>query len=158
MLLVPHTIVGVAIAATVPNPLISVPLSFGLHFLGDMVPHWDFYTGTTREERLKGWIPLAIMADLTLGVATGVFFTLYALWVVKNPHLALNIFMCGIASVLPDVITGPSMYIEHANGISKIVHKIQSKLQFQTDLPWGLITQLVVVAASLLLISGSIIL
>jgi len=156
MLLTPHTIVGVAVAATVPQMGISVPLSFVLHFVGDLIPHWDFYVGTTKEERLKGWRPLALMIDLSVGIAIGLTFTLYALWVLNNPPLALNIFLCGIASVLPDALTGPALYIKNSNGISKTCHKIQSKLQNQADLPWGAVTQLIVVLFSFLLILNSI--
>lgn len=156
MLLTPHTFVGVAVAATVPQTGIAVFISFILHFIGDLIPHWDFYCGTTKEERLKGWRPLAVMADLSIGIAVGLTFTLYALWVLKNPNLSLNIFLCGIASVLPDAITGPALYVKNSNGISKICHKIQSRLQNQTSFLFGIATQIIVVIFSLLLISNSI--
>jgi hypothetical protein len=152
MLLTPHTFVGVAIATTIPNPLIAVPLAFFSHFAGDLIPHWDFYSESSREERIKGWIPLAVMADMALGVAVGIFYSLHALWVLKDNMLALNIFLCGIASVLPDAMTGPSLYISKAGNIFKLVHKLQSKLQFQVPLPWGAISQIVVVVLSILII------
>src|SRR3989304_7989350 len=41
MLLTPHTAVGIALGAAIPNPIISVPLAFISHFALDMVPHWD---------------------------------------------------------------------------------------------------------------------
>lgn len=156
MLLTPHTIVGVAVATSVPEIGLAVPISFVLHFLGDMVPHWDFYSDTTKEERIRGWRPLALMADLAIGVAVGMTFTLYALWVLQSPQMALNIFLCGIASVLPDAITGPSIYIKTPNGISKLIHKIQGKLQYQIDLPWGIVTQILVTIFALLLTSNSV--
>lgn len=144
MLLTPHVLVGVTVASLVRNPFIAVPVSFGLHFLGDMVPHWDFYTGTTREERIKGWRPLAVMGDMAIGVAVGVFFTLYGLWVKNDALLATNMFLCGVTSVLPDVLTGPSLYIENSHNLFRVVHKIQSKLQFSAGLPWGMLTQLLI--------------
>ena len=157
MLLTPHTIVGVAIASTVPNPFIAVPLSFFMHFMGDLVPHWDFYTHTSRENRVIGWRPLAVMADLAIGVAVGVAFTTYALWVLKSPPISLNVFLCGIASVLPDVLTGPSLYTSKPLKLFKIIHKIQSKLQTPANLPWGMISQIIIVAFCLLVISDSLI-
>lgn len=154
MLLTPHTVVGVAIATAIPNPLIAVPIALVFHFLGDLVPHWDFYSHTKREDRLEGWRPIAVMGEMAIGVAVGMYFTLHALWVLHNPMLSLNIFLCGIASVLPDAMTGPSIYIKGIDNIFAIVHKIQHKLQFQAPLPWGLISQFVVMALCLILIAS----
>lgn len=156
MLLTPHTLVGVAIATMIRNPLIAVPVAFGMHFAGDLVPHWDFYTGTRREERMKGWRPVAVMVDLGAGIAVGMFFTLYALWVVNNPGLALNILLCGVASVMPDVLTGPSIYMENSKKLFVWVHTLQSKLQTTAPIVPGILTQVFVSAFSLVLIASSI--
>ena len=156
MLLTPHTLVGIAVATMIRNPLIAVPVSFGLHFVGDMVPHWDFYTGTLREERVRGWRPIAVMADLALGVAVGVSFTLYALWVLNNPGLAVNILLCGVAGVMPDVLTGPSLYLKDSKKLFEWVHSIQSRLQTSAPLIPGVLTQVFVSAFSLVLIANSI--
>lgn len=158
MLLTPHTIVGIAIATSIPNPFISVPISFLLHFVGDTIPHWDFFYRTKKEERIIGWRPVAVMADLVLGVGVGLTFTLFALWVNGNSSLALNIFLCGIASVFPDILEVPYIYMKEEPKFLRTLTKIQRKAQFQASLPWGLLTQAVVVIVSLLLISGSIVL
>ncbi|RJR26925.1 hypothetical protein C4561_04065 [candidate division WWE3 bacterium] len=156
MLLTPHTLVGIAIGASIPNPQIAVPLAFVMHFMGDMVPHWDFYTDTTIEQRQTGWRPIAVMADFGLGIATGTFFTLYALWIAGDASLALNIFLCGIAAVLPDALTAPVMFSKNPNFISKLLGKIQSALQFSAPVIFGLLTQILVSAFAFLLISSSI--
>jgi len=156
MLLTPHTFVGVAIATAIPNPYIAVPLSFAMHFAGDMIPHWDFFSNTKKEERLVGWRPLAVMADLVIGVAVGLIFTLYTLWVLRNSSLAINIFLCGIVSVLPDALEGPYIYMQSNPKILRWLVKIQSKMQFQAPLPWGVITQIFVIFVSLSLILSSI--
>ena len=122
MLLTPHTLVGVAVGASIPNPFIAVPLSFALHFLADKVPHWDFYSNTEKEQRLKGWRPIAVMADLIVAVAIGLTFTYYALWVNGNPAMALNIFLCGIAAVLPDALEGPYIFMDKE---PKILEKLK---------------------------------
>jgi hypothetical protein len=152
MLLTPHTLVGIAIATAIPNPLIAAPLSFAMHFAGDRVPHWDFYSNTKKEDRLVGWRPLAVMADLVVGVAIGLTFTLYALWVVKNPNLSLNIFLCGIASVLPDALEGPYIFMKKEPAFLHWLTFMQKKMQFQAPLPWGIITQILVSGLSLFLI------
>jgi hypothetical protein len=155
MLLTPHTLVGVAIASAIHNPIIAVPVAFGFHFLGDLVPHWDFYSKTTREQRVKGWRPVAVMAEMGLGIAVGMYFTLQALWVYHDSMQALNIFLCGIASVLPDVLTGPDIYFDKRLKMFRWIHTLQSKLQNQAKLPWGMLSQVAVVAFCLLMISNS---
>ena len=157
MLLTPHTFVGVAIGASISNPFVAVPLSIAMHFLGDAVPHWDFYSNTTREERLKGWRPLAVMADLIIAVAVGLTATYYALWVLKDTNTATSIFLAGIAAVLPDALEGPYIFMQKETGVLNVLTNIQRKMQFQAPLPWGIITQLIVILVSLLVISSSII-
>ena len=156
MLLTPHTFVGIAIAGVIPNPFIAVPLAFGMHFVGDMIPHWDFYSNTKREDRLTGWRPIAVMGDLAVAVALGVVATTYALWVKNDSALALNIFLCGIASSLPDAIIGLRIFANKEPGILKLMNNVQRKIQFQAPLPWGVLTQLLIVVASSLLILNSI--
>lgn len=153
MLLTPHVFVGLAVARAIPNPLVAVPLSLILHFLGDKVPHWDFYSNTSKEERLRGWRPVAVMADFGLGIAVGLTFTLYALWVKNDPSLAIRCFLCGIASVLPDALETPHIF---TNTKYKWVEKLtdfQKRMQTQAPLPWGILTQVVVVAVCLLLLT-----
>lgn len=138
MLLTPHTFVGVAVGASISNPFLAVPLSFVLHFVLDKTPHWDFYSNTQKEERLKGWRPLAVMADLILGVAIGLVSTLYALWVLNDTAMAMNIFLCGIAAVLPDALEGPYIYMKSEPKILQPLTRLQRKMQFQAPLPWGI--------------------
>jgi len=158
MLITPHTLVGIALGTTIQNPAVAAPLAFFMHFLGDVVPHWDFYSHTDREQKLRGWRPIAVMADFGLAVAIGMFFVLFALWVVKSTDMALNIFLCAVASVLPDVLEAPHVYMppEKEPKITKFVYYFQHRLQFQAPLPWGIISQLGVVGVCLLLILSSI--
>jgi len=149
MLLTPHTLVGVAIATNISNPYIAIPIAFISHFLGDKVPHWDFYSNTKKEERVKGWRPLAVMGDLAVGVAVGVAYTTYFLWVKQDLSLALVTFICGIASVLPDALSGLTIIGGKENKFLELLNKIQSKMQFQAPLPWGILTQVGVILISL---------
>lgn len=148
MLLTPHTFVGIAIATNVSNPVLAIILSFISHFLGDKVPHWDFYSNTKREERVVGWRPIAVMGDLAVGVAVGVAFTCYYLWVKNDPTTALTVFLCGIASVLPDALSSITMVGGKEGKFLKTLNSIQSKMQFQAPLPWGIISQILVIIIS----------
>lgn len=158
MLLTPHTFVGVAIAALVPNPLIAVPLAFIGHFLGDKVPHWDFYSNTKKEERTIGWRPLAVMGDMAVGVAVGVGFTSFAYFELNNTLLAINIFLCGVFSVLPDALSSLDLFLGKKHPLLNLLNRAQSAMQFQAPLPWGILTQLLVIAISLYLFLNSAVL
>lgn len=155
MLLTPHTMVGVAIGASLNSTEIAVPLCFLLHFAGDLVPHWDF-SNTETNNMKQGWVPMAVFTDLVLGVALGTAFTLYALWVLHNPALALRIFLCGVASVLPDAIMAPAVYSPKANPISKLFLIVQGKLQFKVGPVWGMLSQLLVIAVAFLATANSL--
>ncbi|EKE00230.1 MAG: hypothetical protein ACD_22C00072G0013 [uncultured bacterium] len=152
MLLTPHTLVGVALGMAISNPILAIPASFASHFIGDLVPHWDFYSKTTKEQRIRGWRPLALMFDLGIGIAVGVTATLYALWVLHDQNMALRIFACGVAAVLPDVLEAPHIYMHEDWEFLKPLYRLQSRLQFQAPLPWGLLTQAVVMVVSFLTI------
>jgi hypothetical protein len=155
MILTPHVIVGVAIATTIHNPYIAVPTALALHFAGDLIPHWD-YARESDDGTINKYYPLKIMADMSLGIGIGMFFTMYALFAMNNPVLAGNVFLCGIFSVLPDVLIAPVIFNSDVKGFSKFVFKIQTFLHFHAPLPWGLISQIFVSAACLLLILNSI--
>lgn len=156
MLLTPHTLVGIAVATIIKNPLVAFPVSVGMHYLGDLVPHWDFFSNTEAEERTVGWRPLAIMGELTLAVSIGTTFILYSLWKLDDPQLAFRIFICGIGSVLPDLLGGLKLYLKNADGFLSLNDKIQARLQFQSPLPWGILTQVAVSVFCFLLILNSI--
>jgi len=154
MLLTPHTIVGVTVAASITNPLIAVPLSFLLHFAGDFLPHWDFYTNTTKEQKISGWRPLAVMLDFGVAIALGLSSTLYALWVLNDTAFALTVFLCGIASVLPDALTGPSIYMKDAPTFFKLMHSFQRKINNSANMFYGILTQLAVVLTCFVLLAN----
>lgn len=152
MLLTPHTAVGIVVAAAVREPLLAVPLSFLLHFVGDLVPHWDFFSETkSSEERKEGWQIAGIIFDVALGVGIGLSATLYALWILWDARLAITIFLSGIASILPDAISGTELYFNKSNAFVKWIGKIQEKNQWQAPLPWGIITQVIVLFVCALL-------
>lgn len=157
MLLTPHVLTGIAIGTLIQNPIIAVPLSIASHFGLDLMPHWDFYSKTSRDQRIKGWRPIAVMGDFGIAIAIGMFFSLHAMWNQSDTMQALTLFLCGIGSVLPDALEVPHVYMENEPRISYLVYSVQHKLQFQAPLPWGILTQLFVCGASLLLILHSII-
>lgn len=72
MLLAPHALVGAAIAATVPNPILGLLLAFLSHFLLDRVPHWEYSIEPLKNIKSKGilyCLPILrrVFADLFIG-------------------------------------------------------------------------------------------
>jgi hypothetical protein len=45
-----HAITGATIVATIPNPLISLPLCLISNFAIDYLPHWNFHIYTEKEK------------------------------------------------------------------------------------------------------------
>ena len=155
MLLTPHVFVGLVIARVIPNPLLAIVLSLLSHFLGDLVPHWDFFSRTKKEECLRGWRPIAVMADFGLGIAVGVFFVLNALWVKSNSNLALTNFLCGISAVLPDALEAPYLYMDKTPFGLKHLLALQRKMQVQAPFLVGISTQLAVIIMSTLFLASN---
>jgi len=150
MLLTPHTLMGAAVAVLVPNSIFAVPLSFGLHFLSDLVPHWDFYSKTTHEEKTTGWRPIAVMAELGLAVTVSITATLFALWVLHDSALAIRIFLCCGASILPDMLEAPAIFYKNGQkNIFTAVKDIGSRMHTQAPLPWGILTQILTAAVAI---------
>ena len=88
-------------------------------------------------------------------MAAGTASVLYALWVADDAALALRMLICGIGGVIPDLLSGLTLYLKNANGLLKINNRVQAKLQFQAPLPWGIFTQILVSVFSVLVILGS---
>lgn len=61
-----HALIGGAIAASVPNPALGIPLSAISHPLVDIIPHWDFGVGWKKKS--KALLFFESSADLILGI------------------------------------------------------------------------------------------
>lgn len=150
MLETPHVALGVAIAVSIPNPLISIPLAFASHFILDKVPHWNPHTYT---ETVKNGGPSR--STITIAVADGLIALgvglVIAYSVLPNHALALTIIACSFASVLPDVSKYPFFLFKNLrHGVYKKWVDYERTLQTQVDsIFWGLLTQVLVIGGSL---------
>jgi hypothetical protein len=151
MILASHVAVGIVTAQKVKNPLLSWPLSFGLHFLFDLVPHWDALTGASKEKIIKPWRWTVMILDIVLGLTLGLTFVFRALWLEKNAFEALNILGACFFSILPDLIELPYVLLKKHFGPSKFILQLQQKLHWRALLPWGLFPQLLVMGVSIYL-------
>lgn len=148
MLEAPHVLLGVAIASKAVHPALAIPLSFGSHFVLDMVPHWNPHLNT--EMRTYGKVTkqtkFIIYADLALSVLITLYFASRAL---PNQLQAANIALSATASILPDLIEAPYFFFKIKTGILESWIRFQKSIQSDAEPIVGIITQIAIMAASI---------
>jgi hypothetical protein len=140
MLSLPHAALGAAIATLIPNPAISIPLSFFSHFLADYLPHWNPHLDTqlSRHGKLTPQTIAFAASDFILAVSFSAFVALTA----ASPLQSLNLFLSPLAAILPDLIEAPhyilGIKLPH---IDKLIHHQRNNQNHVNAFP-GIITQL----------------
>lgn len=139
-----HALAGAALVSFIPNSSVALPMAFASHFVLDLVPHWD--TGTYRREKSPRRFLVESVIDLLLGF--GLSFLLFGSKV--NPYL----LTAGIlVSQLPDWLEAPYLFLGWKFPPFSTVKAFQSKLHFKKSLPWGFVSQVVVITLLILLLS-----
>ena len=148
MLETPHVAVGVAIATKIPNPLIAIPLAFASHFVLDKIPHWNphLYTETKKDGKPSSKSTAIAVLDVATAFVIGSGFAYRAL---PNVKMAVVILACSLASVLSDVIKYPYYYFHLRQKWLVWWVNLERSIQVDTNVFWGLLTQGLIVAASL---------
>lgn len=141
MLETPHAALGMAIAVTIPNPLISIPLAFASHFVLDMVPHWNPHINT--EMKKFGKLTKPTLYIIGLDLVCAVLLTIFVAR--NNPYVYIASFM----SVLPDIAEGPYFLFGWRNKYLDIVLRFQRSIQANANIFWGLLTQIIVLILSI---------
>lgn len=137
-----HVIIGASVAAKTNNPYIAASVALGLHFVADLIPHWDL--GTNHRKRPK-WVTGSLAIAETL-IALTIGFFVFLPYVSSTVVLAVAI----IFSLLPDWLEAPYHILNpHAPKFFYYLYKPQSILHSRAQLPWGLVTQLVTIAIAL---------
>jgi hypothetical protein len=141
----PHVIIGAAIATKVQNPLLSLPLALGSHFLLEKIPHWNPHLNTEKHKygKITKQSTIIVLADSTLALGSGLLIALQ-----KMPNLgsvAVVLAAC-LLSILPDLIEAPYFFLGIDNPY--IVRWIKFQKSIQTDAKpfWGLTAQLATIA------------
>lgn len=137
-----HALVGGAIAASITNPAIGIPLSFASHPILDMIPHWDLGIGWRKKNKFTFFIESAL--DLVLGVILA--------FIIFGRNLdPIYFFGCILASEIWDILMMPYILWGWKFPFSTVYH-FQSKIQSNIRLPWGILTQLGTVTVIVLLL------
>lgn len=143
----PHVVVGAAIAAKIPNPLISIPLAFASHFVLEKVPHWNPHLNTEKKKygKVTRTSTKIVIVDVFLSLVLGGLIASRAL---PDTGHAITILFASFASALPDVIEGPYFFLNWESKFIKRWVKFQKSLQVDVSVVPGLITQLVTVTGA----------
>jgi len=136
-----HALIGASLAVKVVNPILGIPLAIISHFVADLIPHWD--AGTNHKKKSLTRLRVEATLDVLLGFA--LVFLIFRNFV--DPRY---LFVMVIAAQLPDWLEAPSFMfgfkIPPFSWLDWLGHKIQVRMQ----LPWGLVTQIVVVGLLLI--------
>lgn len=138
-----HAIIGTIIAVKIGNPALAIPIAIASHIVADTIPHWDTATNKSKKTFRKMFV------DSFFDVAIG-FILSYLLVFLFFPGTNLGyVFVIIIASQLLDWITA-LYYFFHIKAF-KFAYSFQKLFNNDLDLPWGLITQIILIALLLVL-------
>lgn len=131
-----HALIGASIAVRVTNPIIGIPLAIASHFAADLIPHWD--AGTNHRQKSAFRLKFEATLDVLLGFALSFL-------IFRNIVDPTYLFVMIISAQLPDWLEAPSWMfgfkVPPFSWLDYLGHKLQSRMQ----LPWGLVTQVVLV-------------
>lgn len=131
-----HALIGASLAAKITNPLLGIPIAILSHFAADLIPHWDAGTNHKNKTRLK--LACEATFDVLLGFA--LVFLLF-----RNLVSPTYLFAMVIAAQLPDWLKTPSDIFGFSVPPFSWIDWLSHKTQWRMQLPWGLVTQIVVV-------------
>lgn len=140
-----HALIGIAIAAQIPNPYIGIPIAIISHIAADAFPHWDTGTNINKKSRLKfvagSFLDLGLSFLLPLIIALQFF-----------PDLDLFYgFVMIIAAQGFDWGTAPYVFLRWKFPPFTWFFTAQKSFDHRLDKPWGVIGQVTVVLLFLLL-------
>lgn len=136
-----HALIGGAIAASVPDPIIGISLAAVSHPVADMVPHWDFGWGWKKKSKVL--LFTQSLFDLSLGV--GLTFLLFGR-TTNHLYLFLAIFM----SESWDILQAPYWLFNWKFFPFSAFYNFQHQINGKAKLPWGILTQAVTVTGVVL--------
>ena len=146
MLETPHALVGAALAVKIGNPLLSIPLAFLSHFVLEKVPHWNPHLNKETEKYGKPTreTTMIVIADSSLALILGSSIAFSQ----PNTTMIIGTLLSSFAAVLPDLMEAPYFFLKARKSefIRKWI-KFQKGMQVDTSPFWGILTQLLTIAA-----------
>ena len=138
-----HALIGGAIAASIQNPQIGLPLAALSHPLADMIPHWDFGWGWKKKGKLKLFIEAGL--DLIFGIT--VAYLLFG----KNTDQLYFISAIFLSEVW-DFLQMPYLLFDWKFFPFSTFYHFGHETNGHARLPWGILTQVVAVGGLVLVL------
>lgn len=139
-----HALIGTALAVSIPNPVIGIPLAILSHIAADAFPHWD--TGYGRRKKPFTTFFAESLFDLFLSFFLP-FIIVYFFFPETN---YMYLYTMVIAAQLFDWLTAPYIFLNLKKFPFDLPYKFQIKFDNPIGLPWGLVGQVAVVGALLI--------
>lgn len=140
-----HALVGGAIASAIPNPALGIPLAFLSHPILDMIPHWDLGIGWRKKNKIT------LFAESVLDLAVGIVVAYFIFGQNLNPIYFLS---CIFFSEVWDILMMPYLLWGWDFPPFSTAYSWQHKIQANTKLPWGILTQVATVASVVLILKA----
>ena len=136
-----HALVGGAIAASISNPAIALPLASISHPILDMIPHWDLGVGWRKKN--KATLLVESVLDLIVGIVLAYF-------IFGRNVDPIYFLACIFFSEIWDILMMPYLLFSWKIPPFSTAYKWQHKIQSNVKLPWGILTQAVTVTGVVL--------
>lgn len=149
MLSIPHSLTGAFIASKLPHPVLYVPLTLGMHYLCDWIPHWDMGTGLSNGKRKRSTAMILEIGEL---IITGYLIYLFFFKDLGQP-LDLNsaytwhIGIGALTGIAPDLVEAPRNFLKWEPWFIKPFNEFHGMFHHSTpNMIIGLLPQFILVA------------
>lgn len=133
-----HALIGLALAAQIPNPVIGIPIAVVSHIAADAFPHWD--TGTTMHKKSRKKFIVQSFIDLGLSF----IFPLLLLYVLFPETNLLYAFIMILAAQGFDWASAPYVFLNWKFPPFSWFAAAQKSFDHKLDKPWGVILQVLI--------------
>lgn len=138
-----HALVGGAIAASIPNPALGIPLAAASHPFLDMIPHWDFGLGWKKKDKFV--LFLQSFTDLLFGVI--LTFLLFG-----NSTDKLYLLLAILVSEAWDLMLMPYLLFNWKFFPFSTFYKFGHATNAKAKMFWGILSQAVTVTGVILVL------
>ncbi len=138
-----HALVGGAIAASISDPALGLPLATLSHPILDMIPHWDLGCGWRKKNKLT------LFAESVLDLLIGIIAAFFIFGKSADP---IYLLACIFFSEIWDILMMPYLLLGWNLPPFSTAYKWQHKIQSNIKLPWGILTQIGTVTGIILVL------
>lgn len=151
MFLLPHAVVGVALAKVFPDPRVAIPLAFLSHFVLDLAPHWDRIGLEMLRKDFKRVSPKTLQIIVLDGLVSLSYALFFVYLILPDLGAAVTILFSALAAILPDLFYIPRAFFGKKWGWVIWTIKLQEKVHYEAGISkfFGLLTQAAVIAIGL---------